>query len=107
MSRGNDRPRSHSEAELEDLVRLAKQHGEIYPMMLEIMNHYGQILQRDVEMWVFLLDFSCRIFTHLFRQLKTDLFTILDRFVQQAALLDDLSAYFIWQTGASTHFFGV
>ncbi|KAJ6515515.1 hypothetical protein C8R45DRAFT_809608 [Mycena sanguinolenta] len=72
MSYGNDRPRSTSEAELEDLIRLAKQHGEIYPMMLEIMNHYGQILQRDVEI-----------------QLKTDLFTILDRFVEQAAMLDD------------------
>ncbi|KAJ6583786.1 hypothetical protein B0H10DRAFT_2168123 [Mycena sp. CBHHK59/15] len=74
MSRGSghERGRSDSEVALEDLVRLAKQHGELYPMMVEIMNHYGQILQRDVGI-----------------QLKADLFTILDRFVEQAAKLDD------------------
>ncbi|KAJ6572601.1 hypothetical protein B0H10DRAFT_2106751 [Mycena sp. CBHHK59/15] len=72
MSRGSghERGRSDSEVALEDLVRLAKQHGELYPMMMEIMNHYGQILQRDVGI-----------------QLKADLFTILDRFVEQAASL--------------------
>ncbi|KAJ7167544.1 armadillo-type protein [Mycena filopes] len=63
---------SRSDSELEDLVRLAKQHGELYPKMMEIMNHYGQILQRDIGI-----------------QLKADLFTILDQFVQQAAMLDD------------------
>lgn len=55
MTQGGVRPeRAHSDSEvaLEDLVRLAKQHGELYPMMMEIMNHYGQILQRDVGMWV-------------------------------------------------------
>ncbi|KAJ7490265.1 armadillo-type protein [Mycena galericulata] len=72
MSSGHERGPSESEVALEDLVRLAKQHGELYPMMIEIMNHYGQILQRDVGM-----------------QLKADLFTILDKFVEQAAMLDD------------------
>jgi diaphanous 1 len=47
---GHKRSRSESEVALEDLVRLAKQHGELYPMMVEILNHYGQILQRDVGM---------------------------------------------------------
>ena len=49
---GHERGRSDSEEALHHLVRLAKQHGELYPMMMEIMNHYGQILQRDVGMWV-------------------------------------------------------
>jgi hypothetical protein len=48
----HERGLSDSESALEDLVRLAKQHGELYPMMVDIMNHYGQILQRDVGMCV-------------------------------------------------------
>jgi hypothetical protein len=47
---GHERARSDSEVALEDLVQLAKQHGELYPMMMDIMTHYGQILQRDVGM---------------------------------------------------------
>jgi diaphanous 1 len=47
---GHERPRSETEEALEELVRLAKQHGELYPMMVDILNHYGQILQRDVGM---------------------------------------------------------
>jgi hypothetical protein len=46
----HERTRSESEVALEDLIRLARQHGELYPMMVEIMNHYGQILQRDIGM---------------------------------------------------------
>jgi diaphanous 1 len=48
--KGHERARSDSEVALEDLVILAKQHGELYPMMVDILNHYGQILQRDVGM---------------------------------------------------------
>jgi diaphanous 1 len=44
----HERSRSDSEVALGDLVLLAKQHGELYPMMVEILNHYVQILQRDV-----------------------------------------------------------
>jgi diaphanous 1 len=47
---GHERSRSGTEEALEELVRLAKQHGELYPMMVDILNHYGQILQRDVGM---------------------------------------------------------
>jgi hypothetical protein len=93
MSSGHDSGRSDSEAALEDLIRLAKQHGELYPMMMDIMNHYGQILQRDVGLWVWDA-FLSQILTYVRRQLKADLFTILDRFVEQAAMLDDLSAPF-------------
>ncbi|KAG6854352.1 hypothetical protein C0991_007857 [Blastosporella zonata] len=71
-AKGHERQRSESELALEDLIILAKQHGELYPMMVEILNNYGQILQRDVGI-----------------QLKADLFAILDRFVEQAALLDN------------------
>ncbi|KAJ3492688.1 hypothetical protein NLJ89_g11182 [Agrocybe chaxingu] len=66
-----ERPRSESEASLQDLIQLARQHGELYPTMVDILRHYGQILQRDVGI-----------------QLKADLFVILDRFVEQAAMLD-------------------
>lgn len=46
--RGHERTRSDSEVALSDLVQLAKQHGELYPRMMDILTHYGQILQRDV-----------------------------------------------------------
>ncbi|KAF7302007.1 Formin-like protein 6 [Mycena indigotica] len=68
----HERGMSGSETALADLVRLAKQHGELYPMMMDIMNHYTLILQRDVGL-----------------QLKADLLAILDKFVEQAAMLDD------------------
>jgi diaphanous 1 len=50
FANGHQRGRSDSEVALEDLTVLAKQHGELYPMMVEILNHFGQILQRDVGM---------------------------------------------------------
>ncbi len=46
----HERSKSDSEVALQDLIQLAKQHGELYPMMLEILNHYGQILQKDIGM---------------------------------------------------------
>ncbi len=46
------RPLSDSDVELEDLVRLAKQHGELYPMMLEILSYFSQILSKDTAMYV-------------------------------------------------------
>jgi diaphanous 1 len=52
---GHKRARSESEIVLEDLIALAKQHGELYPMMVEILNHYGQIFSRDVGMQVYVL----------------------------------------------------
>ena len=48
--RGHERSRSDSEVALQDLIQLAKQHGELYPTMLDILKNYGQILQRDVGM---------------------------------------------------------
>lgn len=51
----HERGRSDSEAALEDIVSLAKQHGELYPMMIEILNHYAAILQRDINTCVRLL----------------------------------------------------
>jgi diaphanous 1 len=49
-ARGHQRTRSDSEIALQELLALAKQHGELYPMMFEILSHYGQILNRDVGM---------------------------------------------------------
>lgn len=45
---GHQRSLSDSEVALQDLIQLAKQHGELYPTMLDILKHYGQLLQRDV-----------------------------------------------------------
>jgi diaphanous 1 len=47
---GHQRARSESEIALEDLIALAKQHGELYPVMVDVLNHYGQILNRDIGM---------------------------------------------------------
>ena len=47
-----DRVRSDGEVALEEIVRLAQQHGELYPIMVEILNHYGQILQKDIGLSV-------------------------------------------------------
>lgn len=45
---GHQRSLSDSEVALQDLIQLAKQHGELYPTMLDILKHYALILQRDV-----------------------------------------------------------
>jgi len=47
---GHERSREEADAVLQDLMQLAKQHGEIYPTMVEILKHYSQLLQRDVGM---------------------------------------------------------
>jgi len=51
----SERPRSESEVALQDLVLLAKQHDNLYPVMVDILKHYGQILQRDIGMYVIFL----------------------------------------------------
>lgn len=45
---GHQRARSDSEVVLEDLIRLARQHGELYPVMVDILKRYELLLQRDV-----------------------------------------------------------
>ncbi|KAJ3796793.1 armadillo-type protein [Lentinula aff. detonsa] len=67
----SESPENALNALLEDIIRLAKQHGELYPIMVNVLNHYGQLLERDIGI-----------------QLKTDLLNVLDHFVQQASLLD-------------------
>jgi diaphanous 1 len=91
MQQGHKHARSDSEIVLEDLIALAKQHGELYPMMVEILNHYGQILSRDVGMQVYVFyRLHPEPVTFLDSQLKADLFSVLDKFVEQAALIDNL-----------------
>lgn len=46
----HERSRSDSEVVLQDLIQLAKQHGELYPIMVEILKHYTEILQKDIGM---------------------------------------------------------
>lgn len=48
--RGHERSLSDSEVVLQDLVQLVKQHGELYPIMLDILKHYSRLLQRDIEL---------------------------------------------------------
>jgi hypothetical protein len=48
--KGHERSRSDSEMALHELIKLAKQHGELYPMMVEILKHFGGILQKDIGM---------------------------------------------------------
>jgi hypothetical protein len=49
--RTSERPCSE-EVALQDLVLLARQHDNLYPVMVDILKHYGQILQRDIGMYV-------------------------------------------------------
>lgn len=43
-----DRPRSEFELALEALILLTKQHDNLYPTMIDILRHYGQILEKDI-----------------------------------------------------------
>lgn len=47
---GHERMRSDSESALEDIIRLAKQHDGLYPMMVDVLSHYGRLLERDIGM---------------------------------------------------------
>ena len=38
-----------AETALEDIVRAAKESGDAYPLLLEILGHFKQILQRPEE----------------------------------------------------------
>ncbi|KAK0190552.1 armadillo-type protein [Armillaria mellea] len=67
----SDAALSDAEDVLQDIVRLAQEHGELYPVMVDILHNYNDILGKDVEL-----------------QLKADLLTVLDKFVEQAAMLD-------------------
>lgn len=49
---GHELPHSSSDIVLENLILLANQHKGLYPVMVNILNHYSQILQRDVGMYV-------------------------------------------------------
>ena len=51
LARGtiHTRAGSESEAVLEEIIRLARQHGELYPIMVETLKRYGLLLQRDIE----------------------------------------------------------
>lgn len=88
------RSRSESSVVLDDLLRIAKQHEELYPLMLSTLKRYGDIFEREMDVYVPMASFHFT-FTLIVacRQLKLDLFTVLDKFVEQAALLDDLYVY--------------
>ena len=40
---------SESQEAFRELVQLAKQHGEIYPVMIETLKRYSKILERDTD----------------------------------------------------------
>ncbi|KAJ6566848.1 hypothetical protein B0H19DRAFT_1258033 [Mycena capillaripes] len=85
MNSSHAHRRTVSEDALEDVLRLAKQHGGLHPILMDIINCYGQILQRNVEL-----------------QLKTDLFTMQDSFSQQAAMLNDFDSWYIFMKRFAT-----
>lgn len=39
---------SDSEVALEELIRIAKQHEELYPVMVETLKRYAVILEKDI-----------------------------------------------------------
>ena len=43
------RSRSESGAVLDDLIRVAKQHAELYPLMLATLKRYEDIFEREMD----------------------------------------------------------
>ena len=50
ISEGHERSLSVSEIAPQDLIQLAKQHDDLYPIMIDILKRYGQIFQRNIEL---------------------------------------------------------
>ncbi|KAJ3004363.1 hypothetical protein NUW54_g4848 [Trametes sanguinea] len=69
----NRKSRSDSEPVVDDLLRGARQHEELYPTLLSILRRFADLFDREID-----------------PGLKAELFTVLEAFVQQSALLDDL-----------------
>ena len=46
------RSRTESSAVLDDLLRIAKQHEGLYPLMLATLKRYGDIFERDIDSYV-------------------------------------------------------
>ena len=44
----SERPLSEPEVVFQDLVLLAKQHDNLYPVMVDILRHFRQTLQKDL-----------------------------------------------------------
>ena len=53
LVREHTRTRSDSEVVLEDLIGIAKQHGDLYPIMVETLKRYVVILEKDIIPCVF------------------------------------------------------
>jgi hypothetical protein len=76
----SERPRAESEVALEDLVLLVKQHDNLYPVMVDILKHYCQIIQRDIGMYVILLhlvSFTGSLFLVNLRRIFSEFSTVL------------------------------
>ena len=43
------RSRSESGAVLDDLLHIAKQHEDLYPLMLATLKRYGDIFEREMD----------------------------------------------------------
>ena len=50
---GHRRQSSQSEVVLQDMLALAKQHGDLYPLMVEILKRYAVVLKREIDLSVF------------------------------------------------------
>lgn len=90
-----ERTQSESELTLESLIAIAKQHKDIYPMMVDTLKWYTVILEKDLPLYVSVELTEQGTYVFIYRQNKADLFIVLDKFVQQAALLDNMYGVFI------------
>lgn len=43
------RSRDESEAVLDDLLQVAKQHGDLYPVMIATLKRYGDLFEREMD----------------------------------------------------------
>jgi len=48
LIKGHRRSKSESEFVLEEIISLAKQHREVYPIMMETLKRYAGLLEKDI-----------------------------------------------------------
>ena len=46
------RSKSESNTALDDLLKVAKEHEELYPVMLATFKRYGDLFERDLDSYV-------------------------------------------------------
>lgn len=94
---GHVREASDSHQAFGELVTLAKRHMGVYPLVIESLKSYAKILERDLDesvltiLQVHYLAVADVAFD--LRQFTCDLFFVLQKFTENATVLDDLSVH--------------